>query len=159
MAEKIFNFTIQARNTFIQLIDSLSVEELNEIPAGMKNNIIWNFGHSIVTTPALCYIRTGIWNDASAIKYFEDFKKDSVPSRKISEEEIDELKLLAISTIESMREDYKNGVFKDAKPFSTTTYGAEMKDFEEVLITSSGHDNMHLGYALAQRKLVKNNRV
>lgn len=155
MAETIFNFTIQARKAFIQLINTLTVEELNEIPAGFKNNIIWNFGHSIITTPALCYIRTGIWSDASSIKYFQDFKKDSVPSRNISAEEIAELKVLAISTIEGMREDYNKGVFNNVKSFSTTTYGAEMNGFEEVLITACGHDNMHLGYALAQIKLVK----
>lgn len=155
MAEKIFNFTIQARKAFIQLIDSLSVEELNEIPAGFKNNIIWNFGHIVVTTPALCYLRTGIWENGSAIKYLDDFKKDSVPSRQITEAEIAELKVLAISTIESIQEDYKKGVFNEAKPFATGTYGAEMNSIEEVLITSSGHDNMHFGYALAQRKLVK----
>ena len=155
MVEKIFNFTIQARNTFIQLIDTLTVEELNKIPAGFKNNIIWNFGHIVVTTLALCYVRTGIWDDGSTIKYLNDFKKDSVPSRDINADEIAELKALAMSTIETIREDYSKGVFKDAKPFATGTYGAEMNGFEEVLITACGHDNMHLGYALAQIKLVK----
>lgn len=158
MAEKIFNFTIQARNAFIRLVDTLTVEELNEIPAGFKNNVIWNFGHIVVTTPVLCYIRTGIREIGFDIKYLNDFKKDSTPSRYISEEEIAELKLLAISSIESIKNDYENGVFKQMKPCATSTYVAEMKSIEEVLITASGHDNMHLGYALAQRKLIKNSQ-
>ncbi len=155
MTEKIFNFTIQARKAFIQLIESLTTDELNQIPEGFRNNIVWNFGHIVVTTPVLCYVRTGIWENASAIKYLNDFKKDSIPSRNINEEEIAELKALAISTIETMREDYSKGVFGDTKPFATGTYGAEMNSIEEVLITSVGHDNIHLGYALAQRKLIR----
>lgn len=155
MAEHIFNFTIQTREAFIRLINGLTVAELNHIPEGFKNNIIWNFGHIVVTTPALCYVRTGIWENGATIKYLNDFKKDSVPSREISEDEIAELKVLAIATIESIREDYKKGVFSQAKPFATGTYGAEMNSIEEVLITSAGHDNMHFGYALAQRKLIK----
>lgn len=155
MAEQIFNFTIQGREAFIKLIDTLTIAELNEIPEGFKNNIIWNFGHIVVTTPVLCYVRTGVWADASSVKYLNDFKKDSVPARFINEEEVAELKALAISSIESIKEDFKKGVFKEAKPFATGTYGAQMNSFEEVLITASGHDNIHLGYALAQRKLVK----
>ncbi|MFC5284039.1 DinB family protein [Pedobacter alpinus] len=154
MAQEIFNFIIQTREAFIRLVNSLSVEELNQIPAGFNNNIIWNFGHIVVTTPALCYVRTGIWTDVSAIKYWNEFKKDSKPSRDINEEEIAELKALAISSIESIKEDYKKGIFNSVTPFATATYGADMNSFEEILVTTVGHDNMHLGYALAQRKLI-----
>lgn len=155
MTAQVFNFIVQSRQAFIQLVDSLSVEELNEIPAGFNNNIIWNFGHIVVTTQTLSYVRTGILKDASEVKYNEDFKKGSVPERTISAEEINELKSLAISTIQNIKEDYQKGFFGPIQPFSTSTYKAEINSFEEVLATSVGHDNIHFGYALAQSKLVK----
>ena len=155
MANSTFKFIIQGREAFIRLIDTLSVEELNRIPEGFNNNIIWNFGHIVVTTPALCYVRSGLWENASSIKFLEDFQKGSKPSRQISESEIEELKALAISSIKAIEQDDEKGVFSAVKPFSTSTYGAEMVNFDEILITTSGHDNMHLGYALAQKRLIK----
>ncbi|ADY52900.1 hypothetical protein Pedsa_2352 [Pseudopedobacter saltans DSM 12145] len=155
MTEQVFNFIIQTRQAFIQLVDSLSVEELNRIPEGFNNNIIWNFGHIVVSTQTLCYVRTGIKNDASEVKYNDDYRKDTKPSRYINSDEINELKSLALSTIESIREDYKKGFFKNVQSFATSTYKVEMNSFEEVLVTTSGHDNIHLGYALAQKKLIK----
>ncbi|HTN19291.1 MAG TPA: DinB family protein [Pelobium sp.] len=153
--EKVFNFIIQSRQAFIQLVDSLSVEELNQIPEGFNNNIIWNFGHIVVSTQTLSYVRTGILADASAVKYNDDYKKDSKPSRYINEEEIAELKSLAISTVKNIQEDYNKGVFGPIVPFATSTFKAQMNSFEEILITTVGHDNIHFGCALAYRKLIK----
>lgn len=155
MTEQVFNFIIQTRQAFIDLIDTLTVEELNQIPEGFNNNIIWNFGHIVVSTQTLCYVRTGINTDASEVKYNEDFKRESKPSRFINSEEISELKSLALSTIKAIQEDYKKGFFDKMQAFSTSTYKVEMKSIEELLITTSGHDNIHLGYALAQKRLIK----
>ncbi|WP_017259607.1 DinB family protein [Pedobacter arcticus] len=155
MTVQVFSFIVQSRQAFIHLLDSLTVEELNEIPAGFNNNIIWNFGHIVVSTQTLCYVRTGILEDAVAVKYNEEYKKDTKPTRFIHTEEIAELKALALSTIQNIKEDYQKGVFGPIQPFATSTYKAEMNSFEEILITTVGHDNIHFGYALAQRKLVK----
>lgn len=159
MAEQIFNFIIQTRQAFIQLVDSLTIEELNHIPEGFNNNIIWNFGHIVVSTQTLCHVRTGIKADASEVKYNEDYQRGSKPLRFVNSEEIDELKSLALSTIKTIQEDYKNGFFDNMQPFSTGTYKVEMKHIKEVLVTTSGHDNVHFGYALAQRRLIKNSRI
>lgn len=155
MTEQVFNFIIQTRQAFIRLIDSLTVEELNHIPAGFNNNIIWNFGHIVVTTQTLSYVRTGILNDASTVQYNNDYKRDTKPTRYIGQEEINELKSLALSTVKSIQEDYNKGVFSSVQPFATSTYGVLMNTFDEILITAVGHDNIHFGYALAQRKLIK----
>ena len=34
---------------------TLTIEELNKIPEGFNNNIIWNFGHVIVSQQIICY--------------------------------------------------------------------------------------------------------
>lgn len=155
MTEQIFNFIIQTRQAFIQLVDSLTIDELNHIPEGFNNNIIWNFGHIVVSTQSLCYVRTGIKTDASWIKYNDDFKRESKPSRFINADEVNELKALALSTIKDIQSDYHNGIFDKVQPFATSTYKVEMNTFGEILVTTAGHDNIHLGYALAQRRLIK----
>jgi len=149
---EVFEFIINSRQAFTKLIDSLTIEELNKIPDGFNNNIIWNFGHIVVSTQTLCYVRTGILADAGAVKFNEFYKKDTRPTYTVTTEEVAELKALAIESIEKIKGDYANGVFANMTPFSTSTYGVEMKSIEEVLITTIGHDNVHYGYAWALKK-------
>ncbi|WP_421944837.1 DinB family protein [Pedobacter sp.] len=155
MINEVFDFIINSRKAFIQLVDGLSIEQLNKIPDGYSNNIIWNFGHIVVSTQTLCYVRTGILADASSIKFNEFYKKDTRPTYTVTAEEVAELKALALDSIEKIKEDYANGMFANITPFSTSTYGVEMKSIEEVLVTTIGHDNVHYGYAWALKKGVE----
>jgi len=150
--KEVFEFIINSRKAFIQLIDGLTIEQLNKIPEGYNNNIIWNFGHIVVSTQTLCYVRTAILNDAASVKFNEFYKKDTRPTYTVTEQEVAELKALALESIEKIKQDYTNGVFANIMPFSTSTYGVEMKSIEEVLITTIGHDNVHYGYAMALKK-------
>jgi len=156
--KEIFKFIIDARKAFIKDIESLSLEELNEIPAGFNNNIIWNFGHIVVTTPVLCYVRTGILADASSVKYVSAYAKGTKPTYFVTQEEVDELKELAISTIETLEKDYNEGKLNNIVPFETSTYGALLESIEDVIITTAGHDNTHLGYVTAQKRIINNNK-
>ena len=151
----IFKFTIDTRKAFIQLLDELSLEEINHIPSGFNNNIIWNFGHIVVSTQTLCYVRTGITSDTSFVKYIDAYKKGSKPEYFVSAEEVAELKELALSSIAKIEEDHQKGLFQTITPYDTSTYGATLYSFGEVLVTASGHDNLHLGYAQAQRRAIK----
>lgn len=152
--EKTFKFIRASRKVFVELIDSLTVEEVNHVPQGFNNNIIWNFGHIVVSTPALCYVRTGIKSDTSWIKFFEYYTKGTKPTYMVEEAEIAELKELALSSIDQIETDFKAGLFKNFRAFDTSTYYESMDTFEEVLAMSSGHDNLHLGYALALRRVI-----
>ena len=152
--DKVFEFIINSRKAFIQLIDGLSIEQLNKIPDGYNNNIIWNFGHIVVSTQTLCYVRTGLLQDASTVKFNEYYKKDTKPTYTVSEQEVAELKTIAIKSIEKIMEDYANGVFTNITPFATATYGVQLNSIEDVLITTVGHDNVHYGYAWALKKVI-----
>ena len=152
---EIFDFIITSHKAFIQLIDGLTIEQLNKIPEGYNNNIIWNFGHIVVSTQTLCYVRTGILADANSVKFNEFYKKDTRPTYTVTIQEVEELKALALDSVEKIKEAYVNGVFAKITPFLTSTYGAEMKSIEEVLVTTIGHDNVHYGYAWAMKKGVE----
>lgn len=154
--EKVFKFIIDARKAFTELVDGLSIDELNQIPEGFNNNIIWNFGHIVVSTQTLCYVRTGIWPDKSNVKFVAAYEKGSKPTYFVSAPEIAELKALIIATIRKIEEDYKQGIFENTQSYQTSTYGTALLDIEDVLVTSVGHDNLHFGYAQAQRRAIKN---
>ncbi|MGJ1324329.1 DinB family protein [Sphingobacterium faecium] len=158
MTQHIFEFIINSRKAFIRLIDDLTIDELNQIPEGFNNNIFWNFAHIVVSTQTLSYVRTGILADASTVKYNDDYKKDTKPTREVTQAEVDEFKSLALTTIGQIQSDYAKGTFKSITPYATATYGSEMKTIEEVLIATLSHDNLHWGYAQAQRRVIKNNK-
>ena len=154
--EKVFKFIIDGRKAFIRLIDELSLDQLNEIPEGFNNNIIWNFGHIVVSTQTLSYTRTGIREGVSWVKYVDAYAKGTKPTYYVSQEEVDDLKEIALRSIQAIEADYNAGVFKHTTPYETATYGASLNNIEEVLITSVGHDNLHYGYATAQKRIINN---
>jgi hypothetical protein len=73
--QETFKFILKSRQKFIELLDGLSIEQLNKIPTGFNNNIIWNFAHIVVSTQTLVYVRTGIKADTTWVNYNEDYKK------------------------------------------------------------------------------------
>ncbi len=154
--EQVFKFIVDSRKTFIDLVDGLSIAALNDIPEGFNNNIIWNFGHIVVSTSLLCYVRTGIRPDATFIKYVDTYKKGTKPMYEVTVAEVDELKALALSTIRTLEEDYKRGLFVQIDPVETVTFGITIGTFEQLLIMTAGHDNVHYGYAMAQRRIINN---
>ena len=154
--EHVFKFIKQGRQAFINLINELSIDQLNEIPEGFNNNIIWNFGHIVVATQALSYVRTGVRPDASFIKYVGAYAKGTKPTYFVTQEEVEDLKNIAFASIEQIEADYKAGVFKNITPFATDTYKETMPIFEEVITLTSGHDNLHYGYAIAQKRIINN---
>jgi len=153
MTEFVFKYIRKNRELFLNLVNSLTIEQLNKIPEGYRNNIAWNFGHIVVSTQLLCYVRPQV-DPSKEISFRTKYAKDSKPESFIEQEEIDELKKQLVSSIDTIEEDLKNGVFKNIKPYSTATYAHEMHSIEEILTCTLAHDSFHYGYALAQRKLV-----
>ena len=153
---KYFEVIRITRNNFIELVNSLSIEQLNKIPEGFNNNIVWNFCHIVVTTQALCYRLAGLNANIDA-ETINRYKKGSQPETFITQEEINLFKELAISNIDQLEVDYKNHVF-DTHPFTnyTTSFNTILNCVEDAISMIQTHDALHYGYAQAQRRSVQN---
>ncbi|RQO31403.1 hypothetical protein DBR32_05415 [Taibaiella sp. KBW10] len=149
----LFVFATITRQKFAQLVDSLTIEQLNTIPAHFNNNIAWHLGHIVVSTEILCYHRTGVQPERS-IEWMDKYKNGSKPEGLITAAEIDLLKDRLQRSLEEIRSDYDHGVFKTIKPYQTMTFGFVMDNMETVLECCSHHDLLHLGNVSAMRKLV-----
>jgi|SRR5690606_20045827 len=157
MTNFVFEYIRQSRKVFTELVDGLTIDELNTIPEGFRNNIAWNFGHIVVSTVGLCYRRTQVQPDRQ-IQFVESYAKGTKPEHWISESEIHTLKSQALNTIDLIEQDYQNGVFATIAPYTTATFGLEMDTIAEVFVMSLAHDNLHLGYATALRKAIQNKK-
>src|SRR6478735_9578463 len=111
MHSKIDNLR-KTRTFLLQLLPELSVEQLNAIPLGFRNNIIWNLAHLVATQQDFCYTRAGLPQLVDE-SFYQAYKLGSAPEKSISQEEIDEIKLLLFHTLDSLEEDHKSDAFKN----------------------------------------------
>lgn len=138
---------------FVQLVEELSLEELTTIPQGFSNNIVWNFGHAVVTLSALAYLRSDI-QPGKEVPFFKQYAKGTRPDHVVTPEEVEALKALAFTAIGEVEKDIPAGVFENITPFATSTFAFEMDSIDEILTCVLAHTGLHYGYALAIKKAV-----
>ena len=105
-----FRFWKTSRELFLKFFDKYSLEQLNKIPPGFSNNLIWNIGHVIVVQQALIYKSSDLEGYVSE-ELFNLYKPGTKPTGNTSREEADELKKLLMSLIEKTETDFQNGKF------------------------------------------------
>ncbi len=144
----------QTRKNFIQLIERSTVEELNQVPAGFNNNIIWNFGHIIASQQILCYKLANLEPRIDS-SYLLAYQKGTKPERFIEAAEINTLKELMLSTIDILENDLRNEVFESYNAM-TTGYGVTLSNTAEAVQFFPVHDAFHYGYASSIQKVLNN---
>lgn len=150
--QKTISILRQTRSNFIELLDGLSVEQINAIPQGYNNNIVWNFGHSLISQQSLCYVRPGFEAKISPA-LITKYQRGSKPENFVEADELEVLKNLCVTTINTLLEDYNAGFFANFTPF-TTSYGVELSNIEDTIKFLPVHEGLHLGYAMALKRLV-----
>jgi hypothetical protein len=155
--EKEFEILRKTRTHLLNFISDLTIEELNEIPAGFNNNIIWNLGHLLASQQGVCYMRSGnkLVIDEN---YFLKYKPETKPEGFIDATEVAAIKELFIAVLGQLETDYHNGVFANYVSWNNR-YGIEISNIEEAVRFILFHEGLHLGYVMAQKRLVKNKVV
>ena len=119
----------KTRLYLLELIKDLSLTQVNEIPAGFNNNIIWNLGHLIVSQQALCYIRSGV-KPIIDETYIAKYRPQTKPELPVEIGEFNEIKELLITLLDRLETDYNDNVFANYNTF-TTAYGIEIQFNED----------------------------
>ena len=148
-----FNLLKQTRTNIFASVDELTSEQLNKVPKGFNNNIIWNFGHVIVSQQILCYKLAGLplkIDDTFVSKY----SKGTKPETFINDTELIFLKQQAVSLIEELVVDLEKGVFTSYNNY-TTSFNVELNSVKDAVKFIAMHEGLHLGYAMALKRIVK----
>lgn len=142
----------QSRQLFINLVDSLSIEKLNEIPEGFNNNIVWNFGHVIVTQQILCY---KLANQPMKIDaaYVAKYSKGTKPESLIGKEEVAFLKQQSMPLIDELIVDIQAGAFDNFNTYPTS-FNVVLNNIDDAVKFATMHEGLHLGYAMALKRIV-----
>lgn len=141
---------LKIRLIFKLIIEEFSLEDLNKIPKGFSNNIIWNIAHTVITQQLLVYNLSGLPMMLSN-EMVQMFRKGTKPERDLTQSEVDEIKELLISTIEKTIVDYRNKVFKTYQEYTVSTKST-LTNVDEAISYNHFHEGMHLGYILALKK-------
>jgi hypothetical protein len=148
----IFDALIQIRTNAIKIADSLTDSQLNSIPTGFNNNIIWNLGHMVASQQILCYKLGG-----APLLVSDDFlslyKKDSTPSLWTVAPSYSDIKEAFLTTNSAFQKDYQNNLFENYSEYKTSS-GLVLKNSNDALVYNYGHENLHFGIIMNLKKLV-----
>lgn len=146
--------TIKKTRIFtVDLIKALSVEELNEIPPGFNNNIVWNLAHLLAAQQGVCYLRAGLQPRVDE-KYITTYKSGTKPEQFVDEAELSEIKDVLLTSLDQLETDYENNIFSHYNAW-TTRYGVELTTIEDAIGFLGFHEGLHNGYITALKRLVK----
>ena len=134
------------RQLILKAIENLTVEQLLKIPEGSKNNILWNLGHLVVTQQVLHYSLSRLELNIPK-ELISMFRTGTSPAVWKETPNISELKSLLLTLPDKLLEDYNNGLFKEFRPYKTST-GVELNSFEDAITFNHFHEGTHTGIIL-----------
>ena len=150
--ETTFKIWETSRGIYLKFLENYTLEQLNKIPEGMSNNLIWNIGHIAVSQIGLVYGLSGLKSDLSC-GFVEKYKNGSKPDGKTTQEEVDQIKKLLVEMISKTKSDFKAGVFKEFNPYQTKT-GFHLGSLEEAIEFNNYHEGIHLGIMMSIKKFL-----
>ena len=149
-----FEILKQNRKNIIKLIEPYTFEQLNKVPEGFNNNILWNITHLAVTQQLLCYKLSGLDSKLND-KLISQFRKGTAPTvdNQLTEEDFESIKKDFLSLPLQLEEDYKKGLFTNFKEY-TTSANITLKNIDDAIQFNNFHEGLHFGSILAIRKFI-----
>ena len=147
-----FDITRTSRKVLAQNLESHTLEQLNKIPEGFSNNLIWNIEH-IVVVQQMLVDRLSCLPMLISDEMVQKYKKGTKPEGNVEQKEVDEIRSLLFETINHLKADFNNKIFKTYDEF-TTMSGFTIKNAEDALSFNYYHEAVHTGVMMAIRKFI-----
>ncbi|WP_271765976.1 DinB family protein [Aquimarina algiphila] len=150
--ESVFRTWKTSRELYLDYFNNYTLEQLNKIPNGFSNNLIWNIGHIIVAQQALIYKDSDL-EGYIPNELFELYKPGTKPTGKTSQNEVTELKELLLSLIKKTETDFYDGKFVNYNERMTGT-GFYLTSLKDAFEFNNYHEGLHLGFMVNIRKFI-----
>lgn len=147
-----FEITHNSRKILLSFLEKYTLEQLNTVPQGFSNNLIWNIAHIVVVQQMLVYNLSGLPMMVSG-EMVNKYKRGTKPEQEVTQEEVDEIKTLLFSTIEKTKEDFANDIFKNYTEFTNMT-GFTLKNAKAAMEFNNYHEATHTGIMMQIRKFL-----
>lgn len=150
--QQTFDLTRISRKMVAPFLENYTLEQLNKIPDGYSNNLIWNIGHIIVVQQLLVHKLSGLpllVSDEMIAKYMKGTKPEHIATQA----EVDEVKALLFKTLDQTEADYKDKKFNNYQEYLTST-GFVLKSAVGAIEFNNFHEGLHIGIMMSIRKFV-----
>ena len=148
----IFKSIKRSREIYASYLENYTLEQLNTIPDGLRNNLIWNIAHIIVSQQRLAYLLSG--NETLISEEFTNkYVNGTIPDGNATQEEVDKIKRLLFSTIDQTVLDYEKGKFDNYTETQTRT-GFLLTNIEEAMLFNHYHEGVHLGFMMKIKRFI-----
>ena len=148
----VFEVQKTIREILLKILDSHSLEQLNKIPTGFSNNLIWNIAHCVSTQQILVYKLSGLPMMVSE-DFINKYRKGTKPEGDVSQAEVDEIRTLLSTTLEQVQKDFADGIFQNYTEY-TTSMGYTLRNINGALEFNNYHEGIHTGIVMSIRKFV-----
>ena len=140
------------RRSIAYLMSRMTVEQLNKIPDGYRNNIVWNAAH-IISVQQLLVNRKTKAADTEKPDIIDPYRPGTKPESDVSAEFISYVQERLIASSLQMEEDYRNDKFLEYIPYETRTK-IQLDSAEDAINFELFHEGLHLGYIFCLMKHV-----
>lgn len=147
-----FEVNRTSRKMLSSYFENYTLEQLNKIPEGFSNNLIWNIAHVLVTQQILVYKLSGLPMSVSD-EMVELYRKGTKPERDVTQAEADEIKALLFKTVDQAEADYNSGIFVNYQEYPTST-GFVLQSAKGALEFNNFHEGLHIGIMMSIRKFI-----
>ncbi|MCP9237814.1 DinB family protein [Lewinella sp. JB7] len=152
VSENTFVLHQQTRQNILALLDAHTTEQLNRIPEGFNNNLVWNAGHVIATQELLVFALGG-HRTPSGRDFIDRYRKGSRPEGPADTEELAYIRAELLEGNRRLKEAVGDLDWSEYQAYPTS-YGVTLSTVAEAIEFNNMHEAMHLGTMLALRKVL-----
>ncbi len=147
------------RRLMVDLLKEHSLEQINRIPPGFSNNLIWNAAHVAVGLHSVVFRRNNASDQEMAVMAYyppsdaqiAGYSKGTRPTEDVDQAFVDMVcqQLLETTWFDTLRPEF---LLPDRYSSWTTMWGVELHDAGQGLTYINMHEGMHFGVCLGLRK-------
>lgn len=148
-----FEIIRASRKQMVIILDNLSLAQLNQIPEGFNNNIVWNIAHVVAVQESLTYGLSGLrWTSPKAL--VKGYARGTVPVDPVDADFVSFLKSELVDSIDRLQTNYKAGNFKEYQHYDLSL-GYTVRSVEDAIHFNIYHEALHMGAIINMRKFVQ----
>ena len=147
-----FEINRMNRRKLLDVLENNTLEQLNKVPEGFSNNLIWNIAHIVVVQQMLVYKLSGLPMQISDVMV-DTYKRGTKPEADVTADEVETIKQLLTSTVDQTEADYNAGIFRDYTDF-TTMSGFVITNAQQAIEFNNYHEGIHVGIMMSIRKFI-----
>lgn len=145
-------YHLQIRKNILALTESVDLTQLNRVPAGLNNNLIWNAGHVIATEELLVFALGG-HRTPSGKEFINRYRKGTRPEEDATAADYAYIRAELLEGHQRLRSACAEFDWTGYQAYQTS-FGVELTNLEDALTFNNLHEAMHFGTMLAIRRLV-----